>query len=280
MKKLISAILLTFLLVQTAPLLTVASAQEAAKSIQPSQVAVTPLNNAAITPLNNQDVLRMVKADFMPETVISQIKSATCNFATTPAALQHLKEEGVPDAVILAMVMAPKSGAVQGQSSIPTELRKRLKVKIPNGVAIEVEAPFTVSSQNVKKGEAISFRVVNPVKVDGAVVIEPGATATARVVQASRGGHFGRAGRLGWVMESVTAVDGTRIPLQAPGRIVGDSKGAKVATQMAITAAIMPLIAPVALLHGFKRGENAILPAGKRLEVLSHGEVMVDALAP
>ena len=280
MKKLISAILLTFLLVQTAPLLTVASAQEAAKSIQPSQVAVTPLNNAAVTPLNNQDVLRMVKADFTPETVIAQIKSATCNFATTPAALQHLKEEGVPDAVILAMVMAPKSGAVQGQSSIPSELRKRLKVKIPNGVAIEIEAPYTVSSQNVKKGEAISFRVVNPVKVDGAVVIEPGATATARVVEASRGGHFGRAGRLAWVMESVTAIDGTRIPLQFSGRLVGDSKGAKVATQMAITAAIMPLIAPVALLHGFKRGENAILPAGKRLEVLSHGEVTVDALAP
>jgi hypothetical protein len=280
MKKLISAILLTFLLVQTAPLLTVASAQEAAKSIQPSQVAVTPLNNAAVTPLNNQDVLRMVKADFTPDTVIAQIKSAACNFATTPAALQHLKEEGVPDAVILAMVMAPKSAGTQGQSSIPLELQKRLKVKIPNGVAIEVEAPFTVSSQNVKKGEAISFRVVNPVKVDGAVVIEPGATATARVVQASRGGHFGRAGRLAWVMESVTAVDGTRIPLQAPGRIVGDSKGAKVATQMAITAAIMPLIAPVALLHGFKRGENAILPAGKRLEVLSQGEVTVNAPAP
>jgi hypothetical protein len=39
MKKLISVILLTFLLVQTAPTLTVASAQEAAKIIQPSQVA-------------------------------------------------------------------------------------------------------------------------------------------------------------------------------------------------------------------------------------------------
>jgi hypothetical protein len=54
---------------------------------------------------------------------------------------------------------------------------------------------------------------------------------------------------------------------------VGDSKGAKVATQMVLTAALLPLIAPVALLHGFKRGENAILPAGKRFEVLTLGEV-------
>jgi hypothetical protein len=147
-------------------------------------------------------------------------------------------------------------------------------------LTIEVESPFTVSSQNVREGDAISFRVVNPVKVDGVTVIETGATATARVIKASRGGHFGRAGRLAWKMENVTAVDGTRIPLQTSGRIVGDSKGAKVATQMAITAAIMPLIAPVALLHGFKRGENAILPAGKRLEVFAQGEVSVSAPAP
>jgi hypothetical protein len=271
MKKLISSVLLLLLLFQTAPLLMVASAQEAAKSIQPSQQAVTPLNN--------QDVLRMVKADFTTETVIAQIKSSTCNFVTTPAALQHLKEEGVPDAVILAMVMAPKNAAAQNQSSNPLELQKRVKVRVPNGVVIEVEAPFTVSSQEVKKDDRISFRVVNPVKVDGVVIIEPGATATARVVQASRGGHFGRAGRLAWMMENVTAIDGTRIPLQASGRLVGDSKGAKVATQMIITAVALPLIAPVALLHGFKRGENAILPAGKRLEVLSQGEVTINAPA-
>lgn len=272
MKKLISALLLPLLLVQTTSLLTVASAQEAAKSIQQSHEAATPLSN--------QDVLRMVKADFTPETVIATIKSSSCNFVTTPAALQQLKEEDVPDAVILAMVTAPTSATAKNQSSNQLEPPQKLRVKIPNGVNIEIEAPFTVSSQDVKKGDAISFRVVNPVKVNGVVVIAPGATATGRVAQASRGGHFGRAGRLAWAMESVTAVDGTRIPLQSSGRIVGDSKGAKVATQMILTAVALPLIAPVALLHGFKRGENAILPAGKRLEVFVQGEVMVNASAP
>ncbi|MDQ3472215.1 MAG: hypothetical protein M3447_00610 [Acidobacteriota bacterium] len=272
MKKVLTAFLLPLLLVQATPLLIVASAQEAAKTIQQSQVAITPLINL--------DVLRMVRADFTPETIIAQIKSSPCDFATTPAALQQLKEERVPDAVILAMVMAPKTAASQNHFSGKLDQQKSVKVKIPNGLAIEVEAPFTVSSQAVKKGDAISFRVVNPVKVDGVVVIESGATATARVVQASRGGHFGRAGRLAWVMEDVSAVDGTRIPLITSGRLVGDSKGAKVATQIIITAVALPLIAPVALLSGFKRGENAILPAGKRLEVISQGETAVMALAP
>ena len=272
MKKLLSAFLLPLLLVQTTLVLAVASGQEAAKTIQQSQPSVTPLIN--------QDVLRMVKAEFAPETIIAQIKSSPCDFATTPAALQHLKEEGVPDAVIVAMVMSPKASASQNHSSETLEPQQNVKVKIPNGLAVELEAPYTVSSQDVRKGDAISFRVVNPVKVDGLVVIEPGATATGRVVEASRGGHFGRAGRLAWAMENVTAVDGTRIPLQAVGRIVGDSKAAKVIAQTVAMGALLWVIAPVALFHGFKRGENAILPAGKRLEVLSHGETVVSGVAP
>ena len=272
MKKLLSALLLPLLLVQATPLWSAASAQEAAKSIQPSQQAVTPLIN--------QDILRMVEAEFSPETIIAQIKSSPCDFATTPAALQHLKEKSVPDAVILAMVMAPKSAPAQNHSASTTKPMKSLKVRIPGGVAIDVEAPFAVDSQQVRKGDKISFRVINPVKVDGVIVVEPGATATAQVVQAERGGHFGRAGRLAWAMQEVTAVDGTKIPLQASGRIVGDSKGAKVATQMILTGAIFWVVAPVALLHGFKRGRNAVLPAGKRLEVLTQGETSVNASVP
>jgi hypothetical protein len=271
MKRLLSTLLLPLLLIQTMPLLAVASVQEAAKIVQQSQEPVTTLSN--------QDVLRMVKADFAPETVIAQIKSSQCNFVTTLAALQHLKEESVPDAVILAMVMAPKITADKNHSSKTLEPQKNVRVKIPNGLIVEIEAPFSVSSQDVRRGDAISFRVVNPVKVDGVLVIEPGSTATARVVQASRGGHFGRAGRLAWAMESVTGVDGTRIPLQAVGRIVGDSKAAKVITQTVVMGAFLWVIAPVALFHGFKRGENAILPAGKRLEVLVQGEPSVNAVS-
>lgn len=261
MNKLIHALLLPLLLIQSTPALTAAQGPQAAKTIQQSQESGAPLSN--------QDVLRMVEAGFAPETILATIKTSPCDFVTTPAALQHLKEQGVPDAVILAMVMSPRSSATVNSHATPAP--HNLKVQIPNGVVIEVEAPFTVSSQDVKKGEAISFRVVNPVKVNGVVVVEAGATATARVLKASRGGHFGRAGRLAWEMQDVTAVDGTRIPLQSSGRIVGDSKGVKVATAMVITAVALPLIAPVALLHGFKRGENAILPAGKRFEVLTQG---------
>lgn len=264
------AIVLSLLLLNQSVLsLAVATVPRAAKIIQQSQTPVTPLSN--------QDVLRMVKAGFTPETIIAQIKTSSCDFVTTPEALQQLKEEGAPDAVMLAMVMAPKSGRATEQRSHPSAPTKNIQVKVPNGVPLEIEAPFAVSSQDVKAGDAISFRVVNLVKVNGVMIIEAGATATARVVMAERGGHFGRAGRLAWQMQYVTAVDGTRIPLQSTGRIVGDSHAAQVATEMAVFGSLLFFAAPLVLLHGFRRGENAVLPAGKRLEVLSQGETTVMA---
>lgn len=272
MKKLISALLLPFLLVQAMPLLAAASLPQAAKTIQPSQDAVTPLSN--------KDVLEMVRANLLADVIVAKIKASACDFDTSPAALQQLKNGGVPDAVLLAMVMAPKAATAKSQSTDAGALTKNVKLTIPFGTVVEVESAFTVSSQEVKEGDLISFRVVYPVMSEGVTIIAEGATATARVVKASRGGHFGRAGRLAWKMEYVLAVDGTKIPLQAPGRLVGDSKAAKVAAQTILTGAALWFIAPVALLHGFKRGQNAILPAGKRLEVIVQEGATVNATMP
>lgn len=140
-------------------------------------------------------------------------------------------------------------------------------VTIPRGTVVEIETAYRISSQEIKPGEAISFRVVNPVRVGDKTVIAVGAIATGRVVKASRGGHFGRAGRLAWTMETVNAVDDSRVTIQASGRLVGDSKGAKVATLAVLTGVLFWPIAPVGLLHGFKRGENAYLAQGHRFEV-------------
>jgi len=145
-------------------------------------------------------------------------------------------------------------------------------IKIPDGTPVEIEAPYTLSSMDFKPEDKISFRVVDAVKVDGVTVIEQGATATGVVEKAKRGGHWGKAGLFVWAMQTVTAADGSQVPVRVTAvRLRGDSKGAKVATAMIITGALMPLIAPVALLHGFKRGENAYLPAGKRYTLFVDG---------
>jgi len=177
--------------------------------------------------------------------------------ATSPAATEKIQPS--QSSVAPAPSPLPKNLSAQEEKSA---------IRIPDGTPVDIEAPYTINSMEFKAGDKISFRVVNPVKIDGVTLIEQGATATARIDRAKRGGHWGKAGLFVFTIESVTAVDGSQIPLRTVQvRLRGDSKGAKVATAMIITGALMPLIAPVALLHGFKRGKDAYIPAGKRYSV-------------
>jgi hypothetical protein len=50
----------------------------------------------------------MVKHGLSPEIVVAKIQSSTCDFDTSPTSLKNLKDSGVPDAVVLAMVKAPR----------------------------------------------------------------------------------------------------------------------------------------------------------------------------
>jgi hypothetical protein len=174
-------------------------------------------------------------------------------------------------------------------------------VKIPAGTPIEVEVAYTVNSLDTKPGELLSFRVLIPIVVDGVIAIEKGALVTARVTLSKRGGHWGKAGRLAWAMEDVVAGDNTRVLLEPAthsrneelwnlekkdkglkadalsnqGSVKGTSHKKEVATRTVIAAAIFPPLAPLALMNGFRRGENAVLPEGKRFVVAVRNEASV-----
>ena len=151
------------------------------------------------------------------------------------------------------------------------------ELKLPAGTPIDIEATYTVSSLDFRPGDYLSFRVLVPVMIDGVAAIDKNSLVTGRVVEAKRGRHWGKAGRLTWTMQDVVATDGTRVALQAQkdlpaGRngIKGTSHGGEVATKTVLMGALLaPLfpIAPLALLSGFRRGEDAVLPQGKRFVV-------------
>ena len=163
------------------------------------------------------------------------------------------------------------------------------EVKLPAGTPIDIESAYTVSSLDLRPNDYLSFRVLIPVTVDGVTVIEKNALVTARVVEARRGRHWGKAGRLSWTIVDVVAVDISRVPLQPEkdltnGRngIKGTSHGAEVATKTIVLGALMaPLfpIAPLALMSGFKRGDDAVLPQGKRFVVFVRNDTVVKVSA-
>jgi hypothetical protein len=165
--------------------------------------------------------------------------------------------------------------------SAPAQPQPR-ELKLPAGTPIDIEAIYTVSSIDFRPGDYLSFRVLVPVMIDGVTLIDKGSLVTGRVVEAKRGGHWGKAGRLSWTIQDVVATDGTRVPLQAQkdlptGRngIKGTSHAGEVATRTILFGALLFPVSPLALMTGFKRGENAVLPEGKRFIVYVQSETVV-----
>lgn len=202
-----------------------------------------------------------------------------------------LSAQTAPAQIDAAKIIQPSQAAPVNPIPPARELR------IPAGTPIEVEVAYTVNSLDVKPGERISFRVLVPIVIDGVTVIERDALVTARITQAKRGGHWGKAGKLVWTMEDVVATDNSRIPLDpetssrsdklwsleknqtamGAGRVTGTSHAGEVATKTIIAGAIFPPLAPLALIHGFRRGENAILREGRRFVVAVGKDTLIKA---
>jgi hypothetical protein len=187
-----------------------------------------------------------------------------------------------------AKVIQQTQSSTTASASIYASTQPGLELKIPARTLIEVEVAYTVNSLYVKPGERISFRVLVPIVIDGVTVIERDALVTARIMQAKRGGHWGKAGKLVWSMEDVVAADASRVPLSpetaargdklwslepkttnsestmGQGKVRGTSHSGEVAVVSIATGVLFP---PLALMGGFKRGENAVLSEGRRYVV-------------
>jgi len=275
MRKSFLLVAIGLLLMSTASLMISAPSPIAAKNIQQTQ--------SRVAPLSNRDVIELLQAKLTPDEMIAKIRSSPANFDTSYAGLRALKDAGLQDAVIAAMMQVEKSGMMgPAANSDPLERpgvkgqqpQKAEQIVVPAGTRLDVEAVYTVSSLDVRPEELISFRVIVPIRIDGQTVIEKNSLVTGRVVQAKRGQHWGKAGKLSWIMQDVVAVDLTRVPIQAQrdsplaeNGIKGTSHGGQVATEMIVLGGLLWMAAPLVLMHGFKRGENAVLPEGKRFVV-------------
>jgi hypothetical protein len=163
----------------------------------------------AVPPLNNPSIVKMRNLRLSADVIVAKIQSSPCEFDTTPAALQKLKQAGVPDKVILAMVTAPSASAPPPAPKAP----EFVEVKIPGGTVVEVELSYVVSSDDAVEGRVVLMTVAEDVVVDGATVIQRGAEAHGQVTKLKQPGFMNRPpGEFGWTMDYVAAVNGDHIP--------------------------------------------------------------------
>lgn len=70
------------------------------------------VSQGAQAALTNSDVLQMVKSGLSAELVIAKIKASKTNFETSPALLTELKQNGVTENILVAMVEAGSADTV------------------------------------------------------------------------------------------------------------------------------------------------------------------------
>jgi hypothetical protein len=191
--------------------------------------------------------------------------------------------QGTPEENAAAKPVQPS----ERSSAVTSPAQTERQIKIPAGTPVEIEAAYTVRSDNVRPTDYVSFRVLVPIKIEGVIVIEKDALVNGRILEAKRGERWGKAGKLSWIMIDAVAVDLSRVPVQASqelpsgrNRIRGISHGGEVAARTVMLGALFPPAAAIAVIGGaFKRGGDAILPEGKRFVVYVQKETSVTVSA-
>ncbi len=233
--------------------------------------------------LHNGDVLRMHRAGMKPGDIISRIVTSPCNFDTFPQVLRELKTKGLPDTVVMAMVMVPYGPPSATPMTVPVAepAPPTTRIRIPAGTVLQIEAAVPVSSADASEGDKIKFLVSRRVLVNGVVVIERGSLVRAHVVKSKPAESWGRGGLLGWVVEDVVAVDGTIVPIKLSDRLLGKNRSkAVVAAAIATGAAILPYSSPVALIWALKKGDEAVLDESRKSIAVVNGDMEVAGLLP
>ncbi len=245
--------------------------------------AQTKTSQPSAKVLRNGDILRLYKAGVKPGEIIGKIVTSHCNFDTFPTVLRELKMKGLPNTVIMAMVTAPYGPPAQSLPSIasPEPSRATSRIQVPVGTIIQIEIAKPLSSADAIEGEQIKFLVSRRVLINGIEVIKRGAVANARVFKSKPAATWGRGGLLGWVLEDVAAIDGTRVPIKLTERLAGKTRSkAVVAAAIATGAVVLPYSSPVGLIWALKKGDEAILDESRKSIAVVTSNTDVAGLMP
>lgn len=150
------------------------------------------------------------------------------------------------------------------------------KVKLEEGSQIRLRLMESLNSATAQVGQTVAFEVLDPVVVEGTVVVAEGASAWATIIEAATKKSFGRAGKLSFRLDYVKAVDGNKIPLRASSVNKGEGRGA---TSTAIITASALFFLPAAPIGMMIKGKNVDIPRGQHIQAFTDGDRWIETRA-
>ena len=134
-------------------------------------------------------------------------------------------------------------------------------VQVRSGSYIQLELTESINSGDVSMGKSLNFRVTSPLIQDGKTIVASGAMARGVVETVDGAAMLGGEGELAISLKSVTAVDGTQIPISANKFVKGKDK--------MMTSVIIGLFLCFPFL--FMKGGEAELQSGSIIEAMVVG---------
>jgi hypothetical protein len=221
-------------------------------------------------PLTNGDVVSMTKQGFDPSLIVKAIETGETNFDVSAQALIELKNAGVDQSVMEAMLsaQAAKPSAVKdaavgaaapADDSASIDAAKRAcdpsrGCLVREGDPLFLKFANALTSKTANLGDPVEFLLDDDLKVGDTVVVPKGAHALATVSDAKKAGMLGKPGELSVQLQYLVAAD-NRVHIRGTKGREGESKtGAAVALTV--------LFGPIGLI---KHGKNVEIPAGTPL---------------
>jgi hypothetical protein len=153
----------------------------------------------------------------------------------------------------------------------------RQPVTLPGGTPIKVRSVESVSSARAHKGDLLEIRSVDPIVIDGWIVVPENARGQAEVTDAEPAGKHGHPGKLVLKYDWIYSADGGKIALSEISTTQSGQN--KKGTASTATIASTVLLGPVGLFtHNFVKGHDVALEPNTMLTCIVDHTVHVIAV--
>jgi hypothetical protein len=126
---------------------------------------------------------------------------------------------------LLAIAGCTLALSTQAADSTQSAASSQLPITVPAGTTMEIELTDSISTKKAKVGDAVEARLHSPLVIDNWRAVESGARVTGRVAAVRSGGkEIGGAPRLDLAFTSITAPDGTSVPINVTYQNEGGSE--------------------------------------------------------
>lgn len=231
-------------------------------------------------PLTNSDIVDMTNQGFEPSLIVKAIQASRTEFDVSPQALITLKNAGVQQSVMEAMLSArasKPSASVEAASGAATETTSidpgapvcnaNAACLLRDATAVSLKFAADISSKTANEGDPVELVLGEDVKVGEAIVVPKGAHAVAVVSVAKHAGMMGKPGELSIQLQYLIAGN-NHIHLRGTKGREGESK-------TGATVALTVLFGPIGLI---KHGKNVEIPAGTALTAYVDQDIWLPAI--